>query len=146
MQILCCCLSFCFVILRETIYQCLKPKRLNKKLQAPHFFSSDSFTNNKINSNLSKEKLKDLHNLRKQKHSIIQKVDKSITAVLILFLSNFVLTLEENKYKNSKIPDYKITARYLLIHLKLSCRMSLFNQQQVQKKRENLAFYNQKHL
>ena len=77
---------------------------------------------------MSKEKLKDLHNLRKQKHSIIQKVDKSITTVLILFLSNFVLTLEENKYKNSKIPDYKITARYLLIHLKLSCRMSLFNQ------------------
>ena len=46
------------------------------------FSSFDSFNNNKIKSNLSKEELKALHNLRKQKHLVIQKADKSNTVVI----------------------------------------------------------------
>ena len=45
------------------------------------FFSFDSFDNNKM-SNLSKEELKALRNLRKQKHLVIQKADKGNTVVI----------------------------------------------------------------
>ena len=44
--------------------------------------SFDSFNNNKMRSNLSKEELKALHNLRKQKHLVIQKADKGNTVVI----------------------------------------------------------------
>ena len=46
------------------------------------FFSFDSFDNNKMRSNLCKEELKALHNLRKQKHLVIQKADKGNTVVI----------------------------------------------------------------
>ena len=45
-------------------------------------FSFDSFNNNKMRSNLSKEELKALHNLRKQKHLVMQKADKGNTVVI----------------------------------------------------------------
>ena len=74
MRILCCRLSFCFVILRTPIYLFLKLKPLNKILNTA-FSSFDSFNNNKKRSNLSKEELRALHSLRKQKHKVIQKAD-----------------------------------------------------------------------
>ena len=46
------------------------------------FSSFDSCNNNKVRSNLSKEELKALHNLRKQKHLVIQKADKGNTVVI----------------------------------------------------------------
>ena len=52
----------------------VKSKVLNTAIS-----SFDSFNNNKMRSNLSKEELKALHNLRKQKHLVIQKADKGNT-------------------------------------------------------------------
>ena len=46
------------------------------------FFSFDSFHNNKMKSNLSKQELKALHNLSKQKHLVIQNPDKRNTVVI----------------------------------------------------------------
>ena len=46
------------------------------------FSSFDSFNNNKIKSNLSKEEIKALHNLREQKHLVIQKADNGNTVVI----------------------------------------------------------------
>ena len=54
----------------------VKSKVLNTAIS-----SFDSF-NNKMRSNLSKEELKALHNLRKQKHLVIQKADKGNTVVI----------------------------------------------------------------
>ena len=54
----------------------VKSKVLNTAIS-----SFDSF-NNKMRSNLSKEELKALHNLRKQKHVVIQKADKGNTVVI----------------------------------------------------------------
>ena len=55
----------------------VKSKVLNTAIS-----SFDSFNNNKMRSNLSKEELKALHNLRKQKHVVIQKADKGNTVVI----------------------------------------------------------------
>ena len=55
----------------------VKSKVLNTAIS-----SFDSFNNNKMRSNLSKEELKALHNLRKQKHLVIQKADKGNTVVI----------------------------------------------------------------
>ena len=63
-----------FVILRTPIYLFLKLKPLNKILNTA-YSSFDSFNNNKMRSNLSKEELRALHSLRKQKHIVIQKAD-----------------------------------------------------------------------
>ena len=48
------------------------------------FCSFDSFNNNKMRSNLLKEELEALHNLRKQKHLLIQKADKGNTVFISL--------------------------------------------------------------
>lgn len=63
MHIFCCRLSFCFVILRATIYQSLKLKPIN---QNPLIVL---LTTEK--TNLSKKELKSLYNLRKQKRLLI---------------------------------------------------------------------------
>ena len=65
-------------------------KPIKSKILGKAFSSSDSFNNNKMRSNLSKEELKALHNLRKQKHLVIQKGDKG----------NAVLITEKNVYIN----------------------------------------------
>ena len=75
MRILCCRLGFCSVILRATIYHVLK-------LTSSNFLPLISFSNNKVKSHFSKEELKALHNLRKQKHLVIQKADKGNTVVI----------------------------------------------------------------
>ena len=68
------------MILRKPICLFLKQKPLNpKKILDTAFSSFDTFNNNKIRSNLSKEELKALHNLCKQKHLVIQKADKGNT-------------------------------------------------------------------
>ena len=54
----------------------------------PHFL--DSFNNNKITSNFAKKNLKALHNLRKQKHLVIQKAKKG----------NTIFIAEKNAYIN----------------------------------------------
>ena len=58
------------------------------------FSSFDSFNNNKINCTLSKEELKPLHNLCKQKHLVMQKADKGNTVVISKKNANI------NKMKN----------------------------------------------
>ena len=65
-------------------------KAVKSKTLDTAFSSFDSFNNNKMRSNLSKEELKALHNLRKQKHLVIQKVDKG----------NTVVVTEKNAYIN----------------------------------------------
>ena len=57
-------------------------KAVKLKILDTAFSSFDSFNNNKMRSNLSKEELKALHNLRKQKHLVIQKADKGNTVVI----------------------------------------------------------------
>ena len=57
-------------------------KAVKSKTLDTAFSSFDSFNNNKMRSNLSKEELKALHNLRKQKHLVIQKADKGNTVVI----------------------------------------------------------------
>ena len=57
-------------------------KAIKSKISDTAFSSFDSFNNKKMRSNLSKEELKALHNLRKQKHLAIQKVDNSSTVVI----------------------------------------------------------------
>ena len=55
---------------------------MKSKILDTAFSSFDSFNKNKMRSNLSKEELKALHNLRKQKHLVIQKADKGNTVVI----------------------------------------------------------------
>ena len=57
-------------------------KAIKSKISDTAFSSFDSFNNKKMRSNLSKEELKALHNLRKQKHLAIQKVDNGRTVVI----------------------------------------------------------------
>ena len=57
-------------------------KVVKSKILDTAFSSFDSFNNNKMRSNLSKEELKALHNLCKQKHLVIQKADKGNTVVI----------------------------------------------------------------
>ena len=57
-------------------------KAIKSKISDTAFSSFDSFNNNKMRSNLSKEELKALHNLRKQKHLVIQKADNGSTVVI----------------------------------------------------------------
>ena len=78
---------------------------------SPHFL--DSFNNNKIKSNFSKENLKALHEA-KQKHLVIQKAEKGSTIVIaeknayinkmkefISHISNFEkINIEEEKQLN----------------------------------------------
>ena len=47
-------------------------KAVKSKILDTAFSSFDSFNNNKMRSNLSKEEVKALHNLLKQKHLVIQ--------------------------------------------------------------------------
>ena len=54
-------------------------KAVKSKILDTAFSSFDSFNNNKMRSNLSKKELKALHNLRKQKHLVIQNADKGNT-------------------------------------------------------------------
>ena len=57
-------------------------KAVKSKILDTAFSSFDSFNNNKMRSNLSKEELKALHDLRKPKHLVIQKADKGNTVVI----------------------------------------------------------------
>ena len=57
-------------------------KAIKSKILENSFSSFDSFNSNKIKSNFSKQELKTWHNLRKQKHLVIQKADKSNTVVI----------------------------------------------------------------
>ena len=57
-------------------------KAIKSKILDTAFSSFDNFNNNRMRSNLGKEELKALHNLRKQKHLVIQKADKGNTVVI----------------------------------------------------------------
>ena len=57
-------------------------KIFQSKILDTTFASFDSFNNNKMRNNLSKEELKALPNLRKQKDLVIQKADKDNTVVI----------------------------------------------------------------
>ena len=57
-------------------------KAVKSKILDTAFSSVNSFDNNKVRSNLSKEKLKAVRNLRKPKHLVIQKADKGNTVVM----------------------------------------------------------------
>ena len=57
-------------------------KAAKSKILDTAFSSFDSFHNNKMKSNLSKQELKALHNLSKQKHLVIQNADKRNTVVI----------------------------------------------------------------
>ena len=65
-------------------------KAVKSKILDTAFASFDAFNNDKVRSNLSKEELKALHNLSKQKYLVIQKADKG----------NTVAITEKNAYIN----------------------------------------------
>ena len=70
----------------ELLFRDIKSSDLSvpqiKAVKSKTLDTFDSSDNNKINSNLSKEELKALHKLRKQKHLVIQKTDKGNTVVI----------------------------------------------------------------
>ena len=68
--------------IKNTDLSILQTKAGKSKILDTAFSSFDSFNNNEMRSNLSKEELKPLHNLHKQKHLIIQKADKGNTVVI----------------------------------------------------------------
>ena len=68
--------------IKNTDLSILQTKAVKSKILDTAFSSFDSFNNNKVRSNLSKEELKALHNLCKQKHLVVQKADKGNTAVI----------------------------------------------------------------
>ena len=68
--------------IKNTDLSILQTKAVKSKILDTAFSSFDSFNNNKVRSNLSKEELKALHNLRKQEHLVVQKADKGNTAVI----------------------------------------------------------------
>ena len=78
-------------------------KAAKSKILETAVSSSDSFNNNKMRSNLSKEELKALHNLCNQKHLVIEKADKSNTVVITEKNAHSMLTrfeqidIEEDK-------------------------------------------------
>ena len=78
-----------------------------KPILGKAFSSSDSFNNNKMRSNLSKEELKALHNLCKQKHLVIQKGDKG----------NTVLITEKNVYINKMKEIVSDTSKFEQINI-----------------------------
>ena len=77
-----------FMLLFELLFCDIKsnnlsiPLAVKSKFLVTTFSSFDSFNSSKIKSNLSKEELKALHNLRKQKHLVIRNADKGNTAVI----------------------------------------------------------------
>ena len=87
-----------FMLLLELLFHDIKNtdlsipqnKAVKSKILDTAFSSFDSFNNIKVRSNLSKEELKALHNLRKQKHLVIRKADKG----------NTVFITEKNAYIN----------------------------------------------
>ena len=62
-----------FMLPFELLFYDIKSSSSIKKILDITFSSLDNFNKNTIKNNLSKEELKTLHNLRKQKHLIIQK-------------------------------------------------------------------------
>ena len=75
-----------FMLPFELLFRDIKSSDLSvpqiKAVKSKILDTFDSSDNNKINSNLSKEELKALHKLRKQKHLVIQKTDKGNTVVI----------------------------------------------------------------
>ena len=109
MQILCCRLYFCSIP---------QTKAVKSKLLDTAFSSFDSFNNNKMRSNLSKEELKALHNLRKQKHLVIQKADKGNT-VVITEKTAYINKMKENISDTTKFEQINIEQdKQLNFHLK----------------------------
>ena len=82
-------------------------KAVKSKILDTGFSSFDSFNNNKMRSNLSKEELKALHNLCKQKHLVIQKADKG----------NTVVVTEKNAYINKMKDIISDTAKFEQINI-----------------------------
>ena len=73
-------LLFCDI--KNTDLSIPQTKAVKSEILDTAFYSFDGFDNNKMRSNLSKDELKALHNLRKQKHLVIQKADKGNTVVI----------------------------------------------------------------
>ena len=71
------------------------------------FSSFDSFNNHKIKSNFSREELKALHNLHKQKHLVIPKADKGNTAV-ITKKNSYINKMKEIISDTSKVEQINI--------------------------------------
>ena len=86
-------------------------KAIKSKILDTAFSSFDSFNNNKMRSNLSKEELKALHNLRKQNHLVIQKADKGNTVVItekIAYINKMKEILSDNtKFEQINIKEDK---------------------------------------
>ena len=104
-----------FMLLLELLFHDIKNtdlsisqnKAVKSKILDTAFSSFDSFNNNKMRSNLSKEELKALHNLRKQKHLVIQKADKG----------NTVFITEKNAYINKMKEIVSDTTKFEQINI-----------------------------
>ena len=91
-------------------------KAVKSKILDTAFSSFDSFNNNKMRSNLSKEELKALHNLRKQKHLVIQKADKGSTVVIT----------EKNAYINKMKEIISDTTKFEQINIEEDKQLNCF--------------------
>ena len=91
-------------------------KAVKSKILDAAFSSFDSFNNNKMRSNLSKEELKALHNLRKQKHLVIQKADKGSTVVIT----------EKNAYINKMKEIISDTTKFEQINIEEDKQLNCF--------------------
>ena len=80
MRILCCCGSFRDI--KSNDLSIPQTKAVKAKILDTKDFSLSSFNNNKIKNNLSKKKLKALHNLHKQKYLVIEKAGTGKTVVI----------------------------------------------------------------
>ena len=91
-------------------------KAIKSKIPDTAFSSFDSFNNNKMRSNLSKEELKALHNLRKQKHLVIQKADNGSTVVIT----------EKNVYINKMKGILSDTTKFEQINIEEEKQLNFF--------------------
>ena len=104
-----------FMLLLELLFRDIKntdlsiaqTKAVKSKILDTAFSSFDSFTKNKMRSNLSKEELKALHNLRKQKHLVIQEAGKGNT-VVITEKNSYINKMEEIVSNTTKFEQINI--------------------------------------
>ena len=100
-----------FPDIKNSDFSIPQTKAVKSKILGTAFSSFDSFNNNKMRSNLSKEELKALHNLRKQKHLVIQKADKGNTVVItdkIAYINKMKEIISDNtKFEQINIEEDK---------------------------------------
>ena len=82
-------------------------KAVKLKILDTAFSSFVSFYNNKMRSNFSKEALKTLHNLRKQKYLVIQETDKGNTVVITEKIA-YIKKMKEIISDNTKFEEINI--------------------------------------